>query len=207
MPPTTENLYVTDSLNYTLINYSVSSSGALNVVPTASAAPSVPTGRTPSGVTVDPCNRFAYVSNQLDNSVSAYTICNVVSLPTCAKGDFSLLPVTGSPFTTGIAPGPVTIQCAACKDARVIVLDPTHFGEAVAKDDPVEATLGSKPLREFADFRVTAVDGKLRFISSVVFDGEPVTITFSKPHGYSADNLPVAHVLTPEFALRLPHLP
>jgi 6-phosphogluconolactonase (cycloisomerase 2 family) len=107
VPPTTENLYVTDSLNYTLINYSVSSSGALKVVPTASAAPSVPTGRVPFGVTVDPCNRFAYVSNQLDNSVSAYTICNVVSLPTCAKGDFSLLPVTGSPFTTGIAPGPL----------------------------------------------------------------------------------------------------
>jgi 6-phosphogluconolactonase (cycloisomerase 2 family) len=107
VPPTTENLYVTDSLNYTLINYSVSSSGALKVVPTASFAPSVPTGRVPFGVTVDPCNRFAYVSNQLDNSVSAYTICNVVSLPTCAKGDFSLLPVTGSPFTTGIAPGPL----------------------------------------------------------------------------------------------------
>ena len=107
VPPTTENLYVTDSLNYTLINYSVSSSGALQVVPTASAAPSVPTGRVPYGVTVDPCNRFAYVSNQLDNSVSAYTICNVVSLPTCARGDFSLLPVTGSPFTTGIAPGPL----------------------------------------------------------------------------------------------------
>lgn len=101
----------------------------------------------------------------------------------------------------------VTIQCAACKAARVIVLDPTHFGEAVAKDDPVEATLGSTPLREFADFRVTAVDGKLRFISSVDFGGQPVTITFSKPHGYSAENLPVARVLTPEFALRLPHLP
>jgi 6-phosphogluconolactonase (cycloisomerase 2 family) len=107
VPPTTENLYVTDSLNYTLINYSVSSSGALKVVPTASAAPSVATGRTPLGVTVDPCNRFAYVSNWLDNSVSAYTICNVVSLPTCAKGDFSLLPVTGSPFITGQGPGPL----------------------------------------------------------------------------------------------------
>ncbi|MGB8987017.1 MAG: beta-propeller fold lactonase family protein [Candidatus Sulfotelmatobacter sp.] len=107
VPPTTENLYVTDSLNYKLINYSVSSSGALQVVPTASAAPSVPTGTTPSGVTVDPCNRFAYVSNQRDNSVSAYTICNVVSLPKCAKADFSLLPVIGSPFITGIAPGPL----------------------------------------------------------------------------------------------------
>jgi 6-phosphogluconolactonase (cycloisomerase 2 family) len=107
VPPTTENLYVTDSLNYVVLNYRVSSSGALQPVPTASMAASVPTGRVPLGVTVDPCNRFAYVSNNLDNSVSAYTICNVVSLPKCSKADFSLLPVTGSPFTTGIAPGPL----------------------------------------------------------------------------------------------------
>ena len=107
VPPTTENLYVTDSLNYVVINYRVSSSGALSVAPTASMAPSVPTGRVPLGVTVDPCNRFAYVSNQLDNSVSAYTICNVVSLPKCSQADFSLLPVTGSPFTAGISPGPL----------------------------------------------------------------------------------------------------
>ncbi len=106
--PTTENLYVTDSVNYELLNYSVGSSGALTLVPTSST-PGVLTGSVPSGVTVDPCNRFAYVSNgEPNNSVSAYTICSVVSLPACPSANYSLLPVTGSPFAAGNAPGPLT---------------------------------------------------------------------------------------------------
>jgi DNA-binding beta-propeller fold protein YncE len=111
VPPTTENLYVTDSLNYFVLNYSVSSSGALTLVPTSSM-PGVPTGNIPAGVTVDPCNRFVYVANSGSstngNSVSAYTICNAVSLPTCTQADFSLLEVTGSPFAAGNSPGPIT---------------------------------------------------------------------------------------------------
>jgi 6-phosphogluconolactonase (cycloisomerase 2 family) len=108
VPPTTENLYVTDSVNYWVLNYAVSSTGALSLTMPTSATPGVKTGSVPSGVTVDPCNRFVYVSNnQPDNSVSAYTICNVISLPTCPNGDFSLLPVSGSPFAAGLGPGPL----------------------------------------------------------------------------------------------------
>lgn len=110
-PPTTENLYVTDATNYYVLNYSVSSSGGLKLVP-ASPSPSQPqgysTGTNPTGVTVDPCNRFVYVSNgQPSNSVSAFTTCNIVTLPTCPTANFSLLPISGSPFVAG--PGPIAL--------------------------------------------------------------------------------------------------
>jgi 6-phosphogluconolactonase (cycloisomerase 2 family) len=105
VPPTTENLYVTDSVNYEVLNYSVSSTGALSFVSQNA------TGTVPSGVTVDPCNRFVYVSNSIpNNSVSAFTICNAVSLPTCTQADYSLLPVSGSPFNAGNAPGPLLVD-------------------------------------------------------------------------------------------------
>ncbi|MGA8212522.1 MAG: beta-propeller fold lactonase family protein [Candidatus Sulfotelmatobacter sp.] len=113
--PTSENLYVTDSVNYLLLNYSVSSTGSLTLVPTQSTV-GVPTGTTPDGVTVDPCNRFVYVANggpgNSGNSVSAYTICSTVSLPTCQNADHSLLPVTASPFVVspGNAPGPLAVD-------------------------------------------------------------------------------------------------
>jgi 6-phosphogluconolactonase len=107
VPPTTENLYVTDLANYAVLNYSVSSAGALTLV--AETA----TGSNPSGVTVDPCNRFVYVSNsQPDNSVSAYTICRVVSLPSCPDVN-DLLPVSGSPFAAGNSPGPLMMDAYA----------------------------------------------------------------------------------------------
>ncbi len=110
VPPTTEDLYVTDSLNYVVLNYSVSSSGALALVPTSSNS-GVAAGNIPAGVTVDPCNRFVYVSNSGSGtngfSVSAYTICNAVSLPTCTQADFSLHEVAGSPFPAGNTPGPL----------------------------------------------------------------------------------------------------
>jgi 6-phosphogluconolactonase len=106
--PTTENLYVTDATNYAVLNYSVSSAGVLT--PVSESA----TGSVPSGVTVDPCNRFVYVSNsQPDNSVSAYTICRVVSLPSCPDANYSLLPVSGSPFAAGDSPGALMMDAYA----------------------------------------------------------------------------------------------
>ncbi len=108
VPPTTENLYVTDSNNYVVLNYSVSSSGTLT--PVSENA----TGTVPSGVTVDPCNRFVYVSNsQPDNSVSAFTICSTISLPTCPNADYSLLPVSSTLATTGNNPGPLLMDAYA----------------------------------------------------------------------------------------------
>jgi 6-phosphogluconolactonase (cycloisomerase 2 family) len=109
VPPTTENLYVTDSNNYVVLNYSVSSAGALKLISENA------TGKVPSGVTVDPCNRFVFVSNgQPDNTISAFTICSSVNLPTCTLGDYSLIPVGGSPFPAGgNAPGPLMMDAYA----------------------------------------------------------------------------------------------
>jgi len=54
------------------------------------------------------------VSNsQPNNSVSAFTICSVISLPSCPNADFSLLPVSGSPFAAGNAPGPLMMDAYA----------------------------------------------------------------------------------------------
>lgn len=110
--PTTENLYVTDATNYSVLNYSVDeSSGVLTLVP-APATIGVPTGGVaPAGVTVDPCNRFVYVSNGTSNNVSAFTICSAVSVAlNCPAADFRLHAVTGSPYATGDAPGPLSVD-------------------------------------------------------------------------------------------------
>jgi 6-phosphogluconolactonase (cycloisomerase 2 family) len=103
----TEDLYVTDSPNNLILNYLVSSTGTLPIVPTSQNL----TGTLPSGIAVDPCNRFVYVSNATSNNISAYTICNAVSLSNgCPNPDDSLLAVTGSPFGAGSGPGPLVVD-------------------------------------------------------------------------------------------------
>ena len=138
VPPTTENLYVTDSVNYWLLNYSVSSTGALSLTMPTATAPGVTTGSVPSGVTVDPCNRFVYVSNsQPDNSVSAYTIYSVISLPTCANADFSLRTVSGSPFAAALGPGPLV------EDAFANFLYVVDTGQNAISAYKISTTTGS----------------------------------------------------------------
>jgi DNA-binding beta-propeller fold protein YncE len=108
---------VPDSIGNILLNYSVSSSGTLTLVPTQTNV-GVPTGYLPDGVTVDPCNRFVYVSNGSSNAatantVSAYTICNAVTQPNCPSPDFRLLQVNnGVPFpvSPGNGPGPLAVD-------------------------------------------------------------------------------------------------
>jgi len=110
--PGSQNLYVTDSIDNVVLNYSVSSTGSLSLVPTVA----VPTGTLPSGVAVDPCNRFVYVANSRSNSVSAYTICTAVNLsvqPPCLSADYSLHPVTGSPYPVADLPGPIAVDAYA----------------------------------------------------------------------------------------------
>jgi 6-phosphogluconolactonase (cycloisomerase 2 family) len=110
-PPTTENLYVADSVNYVLLNYSISSSGALTLIPYNTTATGIPTGSVPSGVAVDPCNRFVYVSNaEPNNTVSAYTICYAVSVVSCPVANYSLQPISGSPYPAGDSPGPLVVD-------------------------------------------------------------------------------------------------
>lgn len=109
--PSTEYLYVTDSINNTLLNYLVASTGALTLQPALPppAPPGVPTGNLPAGVAVDACGLFAFVANTTSNNVSAFTICSAISA-TCTTPNFSLQPVAGSPYPAGDGPGPIAVD-------------------------------------------------------------------------------------------------
>jgi len=107
--PTTENLYVADTINDVLLNYSVGSDGTLTLVPVSGTQAGAVTGTLPSGVAVDACGQFVYVANATSNNVSAFTICTAVS-QNCQQGDYSLQPVTGSHFSAGDLPGPIAVD-------------------------------------------------------------------------------------------------
>jgi VCBS repeat-containing protein len=115
-PPTSEYLYVADkSNNNSVWEFGVNSStGALSQITVGGQPETVPAGQVPSGIVVDPCNRFVYVTNLQSNNVSAYSVCN--GMPTqsqnCALNSMptgSLVAVSGSPFslTAGNGPGPI----------------------------------------------------------------------------------------------------
>jgi len=114
-PPTAEYLYAVDSNNYVVWEFSVdTSTGALGNPPPTVAVPSFPTDAVPTGVAVDPCDRFVYVSGSLHNKISAYTICtSVIANGICPNADGSLVAVSGSPFSvTGSASvlGPLVVD-------------------------------------------------------------------------------------------------
>ena len=119
-PPTNEYLYALDGLGNQVFEFQVNTStGVLTNPGSTISEPAVPTGETPAGVAVDPCNRFVYVSDSLSNKVSAYSICNgyetqsstCVSPTPLAPG--ALVEITGSPFSlTGSSnsPGPLLVD-------------------------------------------------------------------------------------------------
>lgn len=115
-PPTSEFLYAVDAVNYTVWEFSVdTSSGALGNPPGMTAVASVPTAAVPAGVAIDPCDRFAYVTNGAPtNKVSAYQICtSIISPGPCPNADGSLVSVSGSPFSlsgSANAPGPLVVD-------------------------------------------------------------------------------------------------
>jgi 6-phosphogluconolactonase (cycloisomerase 2 family) len=121
-PPTSEYLYVADSENNVVWEFGVdTSSGALTNPGSSSPVRSFPAGAVPSGVAVDPCDRFVYVANNQDNTVSAYSICNGLSTQSPTKcpmppdsPDYSLVPVSGSPFSLSSGganlPGPLIVD-------------------------------------------------------------------------------------------------
>jgi 6-phosphogluconolactonase (cycloisomerase 2 family) len=118
-PPTSEFLYVADSVNDVVWEFGVdTSSGTLKNPPGFSTVQSFPAGAVPSGVAVDPCDRFVYVSNKQSNTINAYTICNGLSTqasscPALQGGDGTLVDVTGSPFSLSASangPGPMVVD-------------------------------------------------------------------------------------------------
>jgi 6-phosphogluconolactonase (cycloisomerase 2 family) len=100
-PPSSEYLYAVDGLGNQVFEFSVDTTSGVLKNSTAIGVLPVSTGTTPAGVAVDPCDRFAYVSNSLTNTVSGYTICNgsTTQGPRCpTTPDGSLEEVVGSPF-------------------------------------------------------------------------------------------------------------
>ncbi len=116
-PPTSEYLYAVDGLGNQVFEFQVdTSSGALTNPPNKTQPQVFSTDQTPAGVAVDPCNRFVYVSDNLTNKVSAYTMCNgsATQSPTCPQiPDGTLVPVSGSPFSlsgSSNGPGPILVD-------------------------------------------------------------------------------------------------
>jgi 6-phosphogluconolactonase len=117
-PPTSEMLYVADSVNNVVWQFGVdTSTGALTNPPNRSSVQNFPAGAVPSGVAVDPCDRFVYVSNMQSNQISAYSICN--GLPTQSQTacptplDWRLVQIAGSPFSLSSSangPGPLVVD-------------------------------------------------------------------------------------------------
>jgi DNA-binding beta-propeller fold protein YncE len=120
-PPTSEYLYAVDGLGNQVFEFQVdTSSGALTNPPSKTQPQVFSTDQTPAGVAVDPCDRFVYVSDNLTNKVSAYTICNGSATqsqngcpPSPLPPDGSLVPVAGSPFSlsgSSNGPGPILVD-------------------------------------------------------------------------------------------------
>jgi 6-phosphogluconolactonase len=111
--PTSEFLYAVDSVNYVVWEFTVNTSTGALGNSSLSGVNKFSTDQVPLGIAVDPCDRFAYVSDSLTNKISAYTICSYVLQPSCPVADGSLVPVIGSPFAlTGSAngPGPIVVD-------------------------------------------------------------------------------------------------
>jgi 6-phosphogluconolactonase (cycloisomerase 2 family) len=100
-PPTNEYLYAVDAVANQVWEFQVNtSSGTLGPPAPSTSVVGFATGSMPSGVVVDPCNRFVYVANQVSNNVSAYTI---------SPTDGSLISV-GPATSAGNGPGPIAID-------------------------------------------------------------------------------------------------
>ncbi|HUA15534.1 MAG TPA: beta-propeller fold lactonase family protein [Verrucomicrobiae bacterium] len=107
-PPTNEFLYAVDSANYEVWEFTVDpSTGTLGGPGSGNLVNGFASGPAPAGVSVDPCDRFVYVSNSQNNTVSAYTLCAMIVNNTCPNADGSLNTVAGSPYVlSGGANGP-----------------------------------------------------------------------------------------------------
>jgi len=155
-PPTSEFLYVADSLNNVVWEFGVdTSTGALG---NAGPAKPVSAGSVPSGVAVDPCDRFVYVANNLSNNINAYTICTAVSVANCPNADGSLVAVSGSPFSVS----------GGANGTGPLVVDP--FGNTLYVVGTDSSTISV--------FRISPVSGSLTAGSpaTVATGGKPTSI-------------------------------
>lgn len=169
-PPTSEYLYVADAENNGVWQFSVNmSSGALTLISQNNPATILAAGSVPSGVAIDSCDKFVYVSNQLSNSVSAYTICpSTALLPNCPTGSAgTLVPTVGSPFATGNGPGPLVVSP---QDTALYVLDKS-----------ATANTG-----EISVFKISSANGSLSpaSVASLAAGNTPVSIAIRSDNNW-----------------------
>jgi hypothetical protein len=121
LPPSTpEYLYAADANNNVVWGFNVQSDGTLALMQNNGVIQTFPAASLTTGVAVDPCNRFVFVTNNRSNNVSAYTICNSTSPARPSICDTNQYPpgylveVPGSPFALGGGPsgpnGPTVLQ-------------------------------------------------------------------------------------------------
>jgi len=124
-PPTSEYLYAVDNQNYLVWEFVVNTSTGVLSIP--SSAASFGTDAVPAGVAVDPCARFVYVTSNLHNTVSAYTICD--GLPTQSTAYCPTPPPNGAPSgaLVAVSGSPFSLSGAA-NGAGPVLVDPTgHY--------------------------------------------------------------------------------
>jgi len=112
-PQSAEYLYVADSANDTVWEFSINpSSGALGNPPNFTSIPGFTTGSVPSGVAVDACNRFVFVANQNSNDVNGFTMCNgtVTQSSTCPSIPDGSLVSVGAAMGAGNGPAALAVD-------------------------------------------------------------------------------------------------
>jgi 6-phosphogluconolactonase (cycloisomerase 2 family) len=122
LPPSTpEYLYAADANNNVVWGFTVQSGGTLALIQNNNGViQTFPAASLTTGVAVDPCNRFVFVTNNRSNNVSAYAICNSTSPARPSICDTNQYPagylveVPGSPFGLGGGPsgpnGPTVLE-------------------------------------------------------------------------------------------------
>jgi 6-phosphogluconolactonase (cycloisomerase 2 family) len=148
-PPTNEFLYAVDSVNYEVWAFSINpATGVLGGAGAGNVVIGYPTGTVPMGVAVDACDRFVYVSNYYDNTVSAFTLCANIVNNTCPLPNGTLNTVAGSPFNlSGGANGPEQVLVDPFGNS-VYVLDTLSNQVSSLKISPLTGALtqGATPI-------------------------------------------------------------
>ncbi len=165
--PTSEYLYAVDSSDNGVVwEFAVNTStGVLSAPPGFGSPQPIAAGARPSGVTVDPCDRFVYVSNFISNNISAYRLCTSATantIPPCIADNGQLFAITGSPYSlTNGAQGP-----------GQLVVD--VYGNYLYVLDTISNTI--------SPFRISAVTGALSIMSpATVATGQGATSIAIRP--------------------------
>ena len=99
--PTGRFLYVTDSTNNQVYAFTVTGGVPSPIPTTSTTSPTIATGLTPMGLTIDPRGKFLYVANFNSNTVSTYAINASSGVLTGAGG--------GSAVQSSVGTGPTCV--------------------------------------------------------------------------------------------------